>query len=1302
MQLRSAGWIGFFRLATGGHWLAALTLLLGLVAPASAGDAYRRQIEDDWRRQDECRVNEIRRAGVVRFPAGPIQWPGVQAEENLGGLKVPATPAAKIDGRLDDPCWKQAVVAPAGPGDHPVVPALRLCRDERSVYVAATFPTAAEANFYPASAALDAGGAVDGVKNGRYAFHTAMEPDPWWQVDLGVRQPIARVVVYNRLDYEPGVDNADNLVILTSDDGRSWLQRYENQGKHFGGVGRGRPLDAPFREKVEARFVRLQIRSRTPLFFHLDEVEVYGPTDPAKNIALGRPALQSSTSTWSKGGPLFTLGATKVFLEGSGDAAGLAADGRRLSAEQAAIRRDGGQTTVEVALPVADQRGRFYSAFTPYHGQPVALAGGRAGGQVVWPDALRLGFGRNRLALGLQGDRPFDPPAELTVETVVFTQKGAEQRTVWQKKVSAEGPVPVEFQIAHEGAAAVIATLRHGSVSLRDGRTFFVAPVRESLDRAAQIAADAGLPLPEQLDALRKKADDLDAREKVAGTDPDARSALYREARWLARKTAFDGRLDFGKLVVLKRFTQETYPDVCLNHMPWCSRPGGDIAVLTLAGPETECQVRPVIGGQLGPGHLHGMDLWYDADRLVFGYARSKTDKPPPGWLDRRTSFELRRTVEPTHLFEIKTDGSGLRQLTSGEWSDIDPTYLPSGEVAFASERCGASLQCNEYDKDETSCNLYVMRGDGRNIRRLTVTKDGDYLPHALDDGTIAYTRWEYQERGWANIQSIWIIRPDGTGADALFKQHFNDPWALEDVRSIPASKRLVAVATGHHTLAAGPIVRIDVRHGMNNPAGIGIVTPGVIPPEGGMSGRCVPEGGVRGVGGYYMTPWALSEKTFLASYSYCSGRVTGAGTEIDPTGYAIYLADVFGTKELVYRDPAISCFVPIPLRPRPKPPVLPDATDPKVKYAVCSAADVSRGVPGIPREKIRYLRISEGLYWPYSNQFGGERYEPDVKSVMINWNPARVFGEVPIEPDGSAHFLVPVDTAVYFQLLDENHMELRRMRSFISFQPGEMRGCTGCHESREQTSHHAIAPFPAALAREPSVPVPPPWGTRAISFLRDVQPVFDKHCAGCHAGLKPAAGLDFSGGLTERHNRAYDTILANRLIARSNVGDDARITQPLAFGSHRSRLVEVLRDGACSKRAKLSSEDWLRLVTWIDANGPYHGGFINKRQEPTPYDLPNDNALAGRLVAVHQKRCIACHQPADVTRLDWIDLGEPEKSRFLAAPLAKDSGGTGRCGQAVYKDRRDADYQAALAAVNVAVKAARARPRRDLAEIGP
>jgi hypothetical protein len=187
---------------------------------------------------------------------------------------------------------------------------------------------------------------------------------------------------------------------------------------------------------------------------------------------------------------------------------------------------------------------------------------------------------------------------------------------------------------------------------------------------------------------------------------------------------------------------------------------------------------------------------------------------------------------------------------------------------------------------------------------------------------------------------------------------------------------------------------------------------------------------------------------------------------------------------------------------------------------------------------------------------------------------------------------------------------------------------------------------------------------------------VFDKHCTGCHGGLKPAAELDFSSGLTERHNRAYDTIHAKKLVAWANVSDDAQVTMPLQFGSHKSKLVDVLRNGACSKRVKLTDDDWYRLVTWIDANAPYHDSFINKRLPPAPYDMPNDKELAEKIAAVHARRCGDCHEPSEISRLDWIDLAQPSQSRFLAAPLAKSASGQGKCREAVYVDASDPDYR--------------------------
>ncbi len=228
---------------SGGRLLAVLAF--SAAVPAMA-DSFREQIEADWRRQDECRMRQIVEPGLVRFVDAEIPWPGIAAQAATGALRVPHTPGPNIDGRLDDPCWKDAAIAPPGPADEQVQPAFRLLWDGSRLHVGATFPTAAESCFGPPTTAQDACGAVNGVKNGRYGFHTNMEPNPWWQVDLGSRRAIARIVLYNRLDYAPGLHNADRLIILASDNGETWVRVYDNQGKPFGGIQDGRPLVVDF------------------------------------------------------------------------------------------------------------------------------------------------------------------------------------------------------------------------------------------------------------------------------------------------------------------------------------------------------------------------------------------------------------------------------------------------------------------------------------------------------------------------------------------------------------------------------------------------------------------------------------------------------------------------------------------------------------------------------------------------------------------------------------------------------------------------------------------------------------------------------------------------------------------------------------------------------------------------------------------------------------------------------------------------------------------------------------------------
>jgi hypothetical protein len=223
------------------------------------------------------------------------------------------------------------------------------------------------------------------------------------------------------------------------------------------------------------------------------------------------------------------------------------------------------------------------------------------------------------------------------------------------------------------------------------------------------------------------------------------------------------------------------------------------------------------------------------------------------------------------------------------------------------------------------------------------------------------------------------------------------------------------------------------------------------------------------------------------------------------------------------------------------------------------------------------------------------------------SWSPVRVVGTVPVETDGSASFKVPVDTGVYFQALDERHMEIRRMRSVVSFKAGEMRGCAGCHESRAGTPPHLVS-VPAAMRREPSVPAPPPWGAdRLLGYEWLVQPILDRHCVRCHGQADPDGGIDLSAtraddGLYQSFRTLFGRLPGQEepgrvLVSCSDRFSNSDVTRPRQFGSHRSDLVRVLLDDPLHRNeVTLSQREWISLVTWIDANAPYHDAFLDKR----------------------------------------------------------------------------------------------------------
>ncbi|MBN2137967.1 MAG: discoidin domain-containing protein [Sedimentisphaerales bacterium] len=138
----------------------------------------------------------------------------------------------------------------------------------------------------------DAIGACDGIKNGKWGFHTENESNPWWQIDLGEPVRLDRIILFNRTEL---AERNSRIIVLLSDDAGNFRQVYRHDGTTFYGHADGKPLTVGL-EGAGARYVRLQLPVTS--YFHLDEVEIYA-VDRDDNIALGKSATQSSVSQWS-------------------------------------------------------------------------------------------------------------------------------------------------------------------------------------------------------------------------------------------------------------------------------------------------------------------------------------------------------------------------------------------------------------------------------------------------------------------------------------------------------------------------------------------------------------------------------------------------------------------------------------------------------------------------------------------------------------------------------------------------------------------------------------------------------------------------------------------------------------------------------------------------------------------------------------------------------------------------------------------------------------------------------------------
>lgn len=309
------------------------------------------------------------------------------------------------------------------------------------------------------------------------------------------------------------------------------------------------------------------------------------------------------------------------------------------------------------------------------------------------------------------------------------------------------------------------------------------------------------------------------------------------------------------------------------------------------------------------------------------------------------------------HIYEVGTDGSGLRQVTGLpadpgcpeppylitaadgsklspaqrrriDYDDIDPAYLPDGRIVFASTRLPRKALYGEH----RVTNLWVVNADGSDAHQITYNLSGERWPYVLKDGRILYSYWSrtlsraaadgpvsgddetrleaQAARGKAPLVTAplpnnwWpaVVNPDGTDFRALAKPEHS----AAHVRPL-FNGNLVYSTQSDGTLSHSPFGTAleQIPPGYIGRSSGGIVgTPADLPrrkteavPGPGAATIACDQGRNRSAG---LAPWAVSPSPLpggLVLFSYTrSGRMTDAG-DAHGYDYGLYLAnDDWGT----------------------------------------------------------------------------------------------------------------------------------------------------------------------------------------------------------------------------------------------------------------------------------------------------------------------------------------------------------------------------------------------------------------------
>lgn len=409
-------------------------------------------------------------------------------------------------------------------------------------------------------------------------------------------------------------------------------------------------------------------------------------------------------------------------------------------------------------------------------------------------------------------------------------------------------------------------------------------------------------------------------------------------------------------------------------------------------------------------GYIADCEVSPDGDKIIF----SRRSQKSPWW----------------HIFEIKVDGSGLRQLTTGPYHDVQPNYLSDGRLVFSTTRLGVRDEYHGYP----ATGLAVMNMDGSDIHIISLNLGRDAEPVVLADGRIGFSRLELF---YARMKTEWTtqaIYPDGTHNVVLYGPEWRQFW-YRYTKDEGIGWNLAGLR--HRTLRVSQLQPFGKKQVLAvTQKGLTLLGPGR------ESQSFIPHDPMMVV----TTPFPLKDGRILCA----AGKkvYTGRKNNRTPIDLGIYWADVkSGRLELIYNNPDYAEFEvrPIMKRVMPKMPVGGPFTRQGGFTGKLLCANALMSMEKRVTERGKYVRIIEAqplVARHQSHTAGGLAWKNHTGTH------ARVLGTSPLAPDGSFFVEIPADRFIHIQVLDSDRRVVGNETIWHYSRPGELKACVGCHEN--------------------------------------------------------------------------------------------------------------------------------------------------------------------------------------------------------------------------------------------------------------